>query len=220
MATEKPGNESKAKRSKKSQDSKDNIRASLEEWEEKVRQPNLVKKPERKREFRTLSDFPVKSLYTPLDVDGIVYLRDIGFPGQYTFTRCQMPNGYRSHDFTLSYYSGFGRSESANERFRELVARGATTVNSAADLPTQLGYDSDDPFAEGEVGKVGVPLASLLDAERLYDGIDVSKVSMGFGVCNCVSPYALSLLLTVAENGDIELVAFVEFLERFPEFVD
>ena len=109
-------------------------------WEEEVRQPSLAKRPETKREFKTLSGYPVKPIYTPLDLDGIDYSRDIGFPGQFPFTRGRTPNGYRSFQWPHDFYSGYGSSESANERYRDLVGHGATVITLALDLPTQIGY--------------------------------------------------------------------------------
>ena len=172
-------------------------------WEEEVRQPSLAERPETKRQFKTLSGYPAKPIYTPLDLDGIDYLQDIGFPGQSRFTRGRTPNGYRSFHWPHDFYSGYGSSESANERYRDLGGHGATVITLALDLPTQIGYDSDDPMAEGEVGKAGVALASLADAERVLDGIDLGKVGFGF-VANCIGAYALSVTLALTEKRGVD----------------
>jgi len=193
-----------AKKAGKSEEEKVALQTGLSDWEQGVRQPSLAAKPERKSEFKTLSNFPVNPLYTPLDVEGIDYLRDIGFPGQYPFTRGQTPNGYRSHDFRFAFYSGYGTPESTNKRHREYIARGATHLMTAFDLPTQMGLDPDDIRAKGEVGKVGVSLPSLQDAGRICEGIDLRKVDMEFGAANCIAAYSLALLLSVAEKRHIE----------------
>ncbi|MFH1382796.1 MAG: methylmalonyl-CoA mutase family protein [Chloroflexota bacterium] len=193
---------SKAVRGSKT--SKNNFEATLSEWEEKVRQPSLASKPERKKEYKTLSDYVAKPIYTPLDLEGIDYQRDIGFPGQYPFTRGSMPNGYRSHDFAFSVSTGSGTCESCNKRIKSLIALGSKNASSYVDLPTQIALDSDDPRAKGEVGKIGTAIASLADAEGLLDGIDISKYNMGFGASNCVAFLHLPLMLAMAEKRGVK----------------
>lgn len=171
-------------------------------WEE-MRRASLTERPETKSEFKTLSGTLVKPLYTPLDLDSIDYLRDIGFPGQSPFTRGRTLNGYRSFVWPHDFYSGYGSSESANERYRDLVRHGAAVLTLALDLPTQIGYDSDHPLAEGEVGKAGVALASLADAERVLEGIDLGKVGLGF-VANSIGAYALSTVLAMADKRGMD----------------
>ena len=178
------------------------IEDEARKWEE-VRRKSLAERPETKKSFKTLSGYPVKPLYTPLDLDGIDYLKDIGFPGQFPFTRGRTPNGYRSFEWPHDFYSGYGSSESANERYRDLVCHGANVITLALDLPTQIGYDSDDPFVKGEVGKAGVALASLTDAERVLEGIDLRKMGLGY-VANCIGAYALSITLALAEKQGID----------------
>ncbi len=172
------------------------INEEAEKWEKEVRQPSLADNPETKSEFKTLSGSKVNPLYTPLDIKNIDYVRDIGFPGKFPFTRGRTPSGYRAFKWPHDFYSGYGSSASANERYRDLVSHGATVITLALDLPTQIGYDSDDPAAEGEVGKAGVALASLADAERVLDGIDLGKVGLGF-VANCIGAYALAVSLAL-----------------------
>ncbi|MFH1169736.1 MAG: methylmalonyl-CoA mutase family protein [Chloroflexota bacterium] len=178
------------------------IESELNKWEEGVRKPYLKNAPETKPEFKSNSGFPVKPLYTPEDLKGIDYLKDIGFPGQFPFTRGRTPNGYRSFKWPHDFYSGYGSSESANERYRDLISHGANVITLALDLPTQIGYDSTDPRAEGEVGKAGVALASLADAERVLEGVDLSKVGLGF-VANCIGGYALSVAMALCEKRGI-----------------
>ena len=118
-----------------------------------------ILKEETQEEFRTGGgEIAVKRLYTPLDLEGTDAVQDIGFPGQFPFTRGRDPLGYRAFRWPLSFYSGYGSSESANERYRALCQAGSNHINLAIDLPTQNGYDSDHPWARGEVGKVGVAL--------------------------------------------------------------
>lgn len=179
------------------------IEDAVKRWEETVRQPSLAARPETRETFKTLSGYPVKPLYTPLDIQQIDYSRDIGFPGQYPFTRGRTPNGYRSFKWPHDFYSGYGGSESANQRYRELVSHGATVITLALDLPTQIGLDCTDPLAEGEVGKAGVALGSLADAERVLEGIDLAKTGLGF-VANAIGPYALSLALAMAQKQGMD----------------
>ncbi|MDO8673336.1 MAG: methylmalonyl-CoA mutase family protein, partial [Dehalococcoidia bacterium] len=178
------------------------IDKSMNDWEENVRQKSLEASPEKKPKFRTLSGYEAKPLYTPLDLEGADYLKDIGFPGQEPFTRGKMPNGYRSFEWHHDFYAGYGSSESANKRLRDLVGSGANVVTLALDLPSQIGLDSDDPLAEGEVGKAGVALASLADLDRVLEGIDLRKVGLGF-VANSIGAYGLSLALALAEKRGI-----------------
>lgn len=179
------------------------VEESLRDWNEKVRLPSLEKMPEKRAEFKTLSGYNVQPIYTPADLEGSDYVTDIGFPGQFPFTRGRMPNGYRSFEWPHDFYAGYGSSESANERFRDLINHGATVITLALDLPTQIGLDSDQRMAKGEVGKVGVALASLADAERTLDGIDLAKVGVGF-VGNSIGAYILSLILALAEKRGID----------------
>ncbi len=176
----------------------------MKEWEEKVRKPSLLERPETKREFKTPSGYTVNSLYTPTDLKSLDYWRDVGFPGQFPFTRGRMPNGYRSFEWPHDFYAGYGSSESANKRYLDLIAHGATVISVALDLPTQIGLDSDHPLASGEVGQVGLALASLGDAERAFKGIDLEKVGVGFGVANSIGAYALSIILALAEKRGME----------------
>lgn len=179
------------------------IEKARKEWEEKVYKPSLKKTPELKRPFKTTSGKPVNPLYTPEDVKDIDYLRDVGFPGQFPFTRGRTPNGYRSFEFPQDYITGYGSGESSNERYRALVSKGAGTITAALDLPTQIGLDSDDPLSRGEVGKVGVALASLDDAERTFKGIPLAKTGISF-VGDSIGPYILCTTLALAERQGID----------------
>ncbi|MFC1917128.1 methylmalonyl-CoA mutase family protein [Chloroflexota bacterium] len=179
------------------------IKKAIEKWERDVRIPFLERRGGNHTSFRTMSNLEVKPIYTPPDLDGIDYLHDIGLPGQPPFTRGRTPDGYRSFSWPHDFYAGFGSSESTNKRYRELVKHGANVITLALDLPTQLGLDADDPVAAGEVGKVGVPLPSLSDMERTFQGIDLFQVGIG-NVANSIGPYALCLVLALAQKRGVD----------------
>ncbi|MBL0387530.1 methylmalonyl-CoA mutase family protein [Tumebacillus sp. ITR2] len=157
--------------------------------------------PERKEEFTTTSENPVKRLYTPQDVQGD-YMDKLGFPGEYPFTRGVQPTMYRSRFWTMRQYSGFGSAEETNQRFKYLLENGQTGLSTAFDLPTQIGYDSDDMMAKGEVGKVGVAISSLADMERLLDGIALDKVSTSMTI-NAPASVLLAMYIAVAEKNGV-----------------
>ena len=144
------------------------LKEKMAEYTGKVEKAQ-AKFPERK-------NLPYNRLYTPLDIEGTDYEQEIGFPGQYPFTRGVQPTMYRGRFWTMRMYAGFSTAEESNKRYRYLLESGGTGLSCAFDLPTQIGYDSDDPIAEGEVGKVGVAIDSLADMEILFDSIDLGKV--------------------------------------------
>src|SRR5574341_757348 len=146
----------------------EHLNDSLDAWQLETLQPTLKRAPERKREFHTSSDIEVKRLYTPLDFSDNHYSDRLGFPGSYPYTRGVQPTMYRGRLWTMRQYAGFGTAEETNRRFRYLLEQGQTGLSVAFDLPTQIGYDSDDPMAAGEVGKVGVAIDSLADMEALF----------------------------------------------------
>ena len=133
--------------------------------------------PERRERFEGSSGIEVKPLYTPLDVERIDYLDDLGFPGEYPYTRGVQPTMYRGRFWTMRQYAGFATAEESNRRYKYLLEQGQTGLSVAFDLPTQIGYDSDHELSAGEVGKVGVAIDSLADMETLFDGIPLNKVS-------------------------------------------
>ena len=153
------------------------LKEARQRWEVGVLAKTLSKAPESKAEFKTVSGSVVKRLYTPEDIEDIDYERDLGYPGQYPFTRGYQPTMYRGRPWTMRMYAGFATAEESNERYKYLVSQGSTGLSVAFDLPTQIGYDSDHPLAQGEVGKVGVAIDSLRDMEILFDGIPLDKVS-------------------------------------------
>ena len=168
-------------------------------WEQTTLKAELDGKPGRKEEFRTLGgEYPVKGLYTPAGGEPAGYLRDIGFPGQYPFTRGRYAAGYRNFEWPHDFYTGYGGGEDANERYCQLVAHGATSLTMAMDLPTQLGYDPDHPMAAGEPGRVGVAVGSLRDAEDLLEGVPLDRVGIST-VGNCIGPYIVALFRAVGQ---------------------
>ena len=179
------------------------IEAMEREWEEKILKPALAKAPERKKRFETHSGIEVKRLYTPLDSQGIDYVRDLGFPGSYPFTRGIYPTMYRGRLWTMRQYAGYATAEETNARFKYLLAQGQTGLSVAFDLPTQTGYDADHPIALGEVGRVGVSISSLEDMERLFDGIPLDKVSTSMTI-NATAPIILAMYVAVAKKQGVD----------------
>ncbi|MGH7821166.1 MAG: methylmalonyl-CoA mutase family protein, partial [Candidatus Binatia bacterium] len=177
------------------------IDAARRAWKERALK-GLKKNPERREKFETSSAIEVKRLYTPADTADRDYLRDLGFPGEYPFTRGVQPTMYRGRFWTMRQYAGFGTAEESNRRYRYLLSQGTTGLSVAFDLPTQMGLDSDHPRAAGEVGRVGVAIDSLADMETLLRGIPLDKVSISMTI-NAPASILLSLLLVVAERRGI-----------------
>lgn len=174
--------------------SNENLKAKLAEYDAKV-QKAIAKFPER----NNLSE---KRIYTPLDVEGTDYLSEIGFPGEFPFTRGVQPTMYRGRFWTMRMYAGFSTAEESNKRYRYLIESGATGLSCAFDLPTQIGYDSDDEISTGEVGKVGVAIDSLADMEILFDQIDLGKVSTSMTI-NAPASVLLAMYIAVAEKQGV-----------------
>jgi len=180
------------------------LRARVAEWENTILKEKLAKVQENKTEFMSGSgEFVTERIYTPLHTAETNYTLEIGLPGQYPFTRGIDPIGYRAFRSPLGFYAGFGSGESANKRYRQLYAAGSRDIGLALDLPTQLGMDSDDPLAEGEVGKVGLAIDTAADLERALKGIPLSGLKTGT-VGNCIGPWALALFLVLCERVGLE----------------
>jgi methylmalonyl-CoA mutase N-terminal domain/subunit len=165
-------------------------------------EPKLAKRPERKADFVNTSGIPIKRVYTPLEVADFDYMRELGLPGEYPFTRGVQPTMYRGRLWTMRQYAGFGTAEDTNRRYRFLLEQGQTGLSVAFDLPTQIGYDSDHPLAQGEVGKVGVAIDSLRDMEILFDQIPLKKVSTSMTI-NAPAAVLLAMYVAVAEKQDV-----------------
>jgi methylmalonyl-CoA mutase N-terminal domain/subunit len=153
---------------------------------------------------QTSSHIEVRPLYTPADLDGWNYDRQVGYPGEYPFTRGVQATMYRGRLWTMRQYAGMGDAEESNKRYKYLLANGTTGLSVAFDLPTQIGLDSDSPLAMGEVGKVGVAIDSIEDMQRLFDGIDLTKISTSMTI-NATASILLALYVAVAkrQGGDI-----------------
>lgn len=192
------------------------IEDMMRTWEEKCLKLSLAGKPERKKKFLTDTGVEIKRLYTPLDLSEIDfdYSKDLGFPGQYPFTRGVKPTMYRSEPWIIRAYAGFGDAQVSNERYREIVKWGADEIVIAADLPTQVGYDSDHIMAKGEVGKVGVAINSLRDMELLFDGIPLSQLKRVSILGNSFGPIALALFIALGEKQGLKLSDFVVDLQN------
>jgi methylmalonyl-CoA mutase N-terminal domain/subunit len=179
----------------------DDIRRELDRWESTTLAKALERGGEREPEFRT-SSTETRRLYTPLDVTDIDYVRDIGYPGEYPYTRGIQPTMYRGRLWTIRQYAGYGTAREANERFRFLLSQGQTGLSVAFDLPTQIGLDSDDPMAEAEVGQVGVAIDSLADMEELFEGIPLDRVSTSMTI-NAPAPVLVAMYVAVGEKQGV-----------------
>jgi len=178
------------------------IRERMDHWEKGPLRKALAESPERRETFQTESGIETKRLYTPLDLEGTDYADEIGFPGDYPYTRGVYPTMYRGRLWTMRNYSGFGTAEDTNQRYRYLLEQGMAGLSMAFDLPTQLGYDSDDPAAEGAVGRVGVAVDSLADMEIIFDHIPLDKVSTSMTI-NATAPILLAMYIAVGEKQGV-----------------
>lgn len=178
------------------------IKRGKEQWEETSLKRVLDRSEERQEVFTTESGIPVKRLYTPLDLEGSDYNSDLNFPGQYPYTRGVYPTMYRGRLWTMRQYAGFGTAEDTNERFRYLLEQGNEGLSVAFDLPSQLGYDSDDPASEGAVGRVGVAVDTLDDMETIFRGIPLDKVSTSMTI-NGTATIILAMYIAVAESQGV-----------------
>ncbi len=172
------------------------------QWRNGIYQKTIEKFPERKKEFFTSWGEPVTPIYVP--GDGCPHYEEkLGFPGEYPFTRGVQPTMYRGKFWTMRQYAGFGTAEESNKRYKYLLEQGQTGLSVAFDLPTQIGFDSDHPMADGEVGKVGVAIDTLADMETLFDGIPLGKVSTSMTI-NATASVLLSMYIAVAEKQGVK----------------
>ena len=174
--------------------SNEKIQAELEKYEADLKKTTA--------KFPLRPNVPEQGLYTPLDVEGADYVEDLGIPGEFPYTRGVQPTMYRGRFWTMRMYAGFSTAEESNKRYRMLIATGASGLSCAFDLPTQIGYDSDDSISEGEVGKVGVAIDSLADMETLFDQIDLGKVSTSMTI-NAPASMLLAMYIAVAEKQGV-----------------
>ena len=178
------------------------IKTANDKWQDTILQDQLERSPELNDSFTTESGIPVKRLYTPLDLEQTDYLADIGFPGAYPYTRGVYPTMYRGRHWTMRMYAGFGTAEDTNQRFRYLLKEGMRGLSIAFDLPTQLGYDSDNPLAEGSVGRVGVAVDSLADMEIIFKGIPLDRISTSMTI-NAPAAVLLAMYIALGEKQGV-----------------
>ncbi|MEA3508077.1 MAG: methylmalonyl-CoA mutase family protein [Synergistota bacterium] len=182
----------------KDSEQNEGIREGREKYEAKVSR-GLAKRPERKEKFETGGGLELERLYGPENLKDNDYLSDVGYPGEYPYTRGVQPTMYRGRFWTMRQYAGFATAAESNARYRYLLEQGQTGLSVAFDLPTQIGYDSDHPMAQGEVGKVGVAIDSLADMETLFDRIPLEKVSTSMTI-NAPAPVLLAMYIAVGEK--------------------
>lgn len=178
------------------------IKSSKKRWEDTTLAKTTARFPERKEKFTTVSGHEVDRVYTPEDIEDFDYEEKLGFPGEYPYTRGVQPTMYRGKLWTMRQYAGFATAEESNKRYKYLLEQGQTGLSVAFDLPTQIGYDSDHPLSEGEVGKVGVAIDSLKDMEILFDGIPLDKVSTSMTI-NAPASVLLAMYIVVAEKQGV-----------------
>jgi methylmalonyl-CoA mutase, N-terminal domain len=198
------------------------IAKARKNWEDKKVAPALKRGPERRDRFATNSGIEIKREYDPEDLNGFDFVNDLGFPGEYPFTRGVQPTMYRGRLWTMRQYAGFGDAEESNRRYRYLFANGQTGLSVAFDLPTQMGRDADHPLARGEVGRVGVSIGSIEDMETLLAELPLDKISTSMTI-NSTAAILLALYLVTAEkrgvswdklNGTIQNDVLKEYIAR------
>lgn len=176
---------------------------SKQEWRDTTLAKALQKAPERQERFEISSETEVETLYTPEDIAGQDYNELLGYPGEYPFTRGIQPTMYRGRLWTMRQYAGFASAEESNKRYRYLLEQGQTGLSIAFDLPTQIGYDSDHPLAQGEIGKVGVAIDTLRDIETLFQDIPLDKVSTSMTI-NSTAPVLMAMYIALAKKQGVD----------------
>ncbi len=180
------------------------ISTALNQWETDELNPNMAKHAERKEQFTNLSDLPIKRLYTPLDTQALDYLKDLGFPGAYPYTRGPYPTMHRGRLWTMRQFAGMGDATMTNQRFKYLIQQGQTGLSVAFHLPTIYGHESTHPLSRGEVGKIGVAIDTMQDMEDLFEGIDLGKVSTSMTI-NGPAAILLAMYLAVGEKQGVPM---------------
>jgi len=178
--------------------------SSKREWLESTYRKSIERAPERAKVFETTGRMPIEPVYAHDDLKDFDPAAELGFPGEYPYTRGIQPTMYRGRFWTMRQYAGFGTAEESNERYRYLLSQGQTGLSIAFDLPTQIGYDSDDPMAVGEVGKVGVAVSSIEDMETLFNQIPLDKVTTSMTI-NSTAAILLALYVAVGRKQGVEL---------------
>lgn len=178
------------------------IRHAMDAWEQEKLKETIDRVPERREQFITTSSEPIDRLYTPLNIQDMDFLRDLGLPGEYPYTRGVHPTLYRGRPWTMRMFAGFGSAEETNQRFRYLLDQGQTGLSTAFDLPTLMGYDTDAPEALGEFGKCGVAISSLKDMEILFNEIPLDKVSTSMTI-NSPAAVTWAMYIAAAEKQGV-----------------
>ena len=180
----------------------ENLKKNLSHWESDTLQSSLDQVPERRENFITTSSVPINRLYTPADLDGSEYEEFLGYPGQYPFTRGVHPTMYRSRQWTMRMFAGFGTAEETNQRFKYLLDQGQTGLSIAFDMPTLMGFDTDAAEAEGEFGRCGVAVSSLKDMEILLEGLPLDRVSTSMTI-NSPAAVIWAMYIAAAEKQGV-----------------
>ena len=184
------------------QQDKNALKKEIQRWEEDTLKASLDRFPERNKEFITTSSEPVNRLYTPADLESSDYQHDLGYPGQYPFTRGVHPTMYRSRQWTMRMFAGFGAAEETNQRFKYLLEQGQTGLSIAFDMPTLMGLDTDAPEADGEFGRCGVAVSSLQDMETLLSDLPLDKISTSMTI-NSPAAVIWAMYIAAAENRGV-----------------
>jgi len=187
---------------KKNTSSEVSLKHSFSHWKEEKYDKALKKASSKKMEYTTISGKKIKELYTPLDLDGFDYLKQLSFPGEYPYTRGIHPTMYRGRLWTMRQFSGFGTAEDTNKRYKYLLSHGQTGLSVAFHLPTLMGLDSDHPLAQGEIGKCGVAIDSLADMEILFNEIPLEKISTSMTI-NAPAAVLWAMYIAVAEKQGV-----------------
>ncbi len=180
----------------------DGIAKAKKFWEEETLEPHQKRNPDRSVEFMTVSSKPIARIYTPLDIPDFDYMKDLGFPSEYPYTRGVQPNMYRGRLWTMRQFAGMGNAEESNRRYKFLLANGQTGISVAFHLPTIFGRDSDHPYSLGEVGKLGVAVDTLKDMEILFDGIPLDRVTTSMTI-NAPASVLLSMYMVAAAKQGV-----------------
>lgn len=187
---------------KKNISSEVSLKHSFSHWKAEKYDKALKKASSKKMEYTTISGKKIKELYTPLDLDGFDYLKQLSFPGEYPYTRGIHPTMYRGRLWTMRQFSGFGTAEDTNKRYKYLLSHGQTGLSVAFHLPTLMGLDSDHPLAQGEIGKCGVAIDSLADMEILFNEIPLDKISTSMTI-NAPAAVLWAMYIAVAEKQGV-----------------
>src|SRR5437868_7644329 len=175
------------------------LKVERQHWEETAVRQSLERMPERD-DLMTTSSVPINRLYTPVENASLDYMRDIGFPGEYPYTRGVQPTMYRARPWTMRMFAGFGTAEDTNKRFKYLLSQGQTGLSTAFDMPTLYGYDTDHSMAAGEFGKCGVAISSLADMEILYQDLPLDKITTSMTI-NSPAPVIWAMYIVNAEKN-------------------